>query len=192
QPGEVVYVPGGSGGGGSMVVQMAKAVGARGATAAGSPERVELWKRLRAGLALDYQKEDNPARVRAFAPQGLHAWYGTQRGPNLEVAIPLLRKHGRMVLMAGRTAKPVLPLGAFYPRNCALFGFAMFNATPEQQRRCAADMIRWIEEGQLKAIVGRAFPLEAAVAAERFLEDHTLKGAGSLVGKGVIEVGNGP
>ncbi len=60
--------------------------------------------------------------------------------------------------MAGRTAKPVLPLGAFYPRNCAIFGFAMFNATPDQQRRCADDIIRWIEEGQLKPIVGRDLP----------------------------------
>ena len=43
--GEVVYVPGGTGGVGSMVVQMAKAKGARVATAAGSPERVELCRR---------------------------------------------------------------------------------------------------------------------------------------------------
>ena len=52
-----------------------------------------------------------------------------------------------MILIAGRAAKPVLPLGAFYPRNCAIFGFAMFNATPDEQRRCADDMVRWIEEG---------------------------------------------
>ena len=38
KPGELVYVPGGTGGVGSMVVQMAKAAGARVATAAGSPE----------------------------------------------------------------------------------------------------------------------------------------------------------
>jgi NADPH2:quinone reductase len=64
----------------------------------------------------------------------------------------------------------------------------MFNATAEQQRRCAADIIRWIEEGQLKAIVGRSFPLAAAADAERFLEDNTLKGAGTLAGKVVISV----
>jgi NADPH:quinone reductase len=62
----------------------------------------------------------------------------------------------------------------------------VFNATPEQQRRCAVDMIRWIEEGQLKAIVGRSFPLSAAVDAHRFLEENALKGAGSLIGKIVL------
>ncbi len=184
--GEVVYVPGGSGGVGSMAVQMAKAVGARVATAAGSPEKLELCRRLGADLALNYKTDDIPSRLREFSPEGIDVWYETQREPNLEVSIPLLRKHGRMILMAGRAAKPALPLGAFYPRNCALFGFAMFNATPEQQRRCADAMIHWIEEGQLKPLVGRTFPLACAADAQRFLEDNTLKGAGSLSGKVVL------
>ncbi len=189
QPGEVVYVPGGTGGVGSMVVQMAKAAGARVATAAGSPEKLEICRRLGADLALNYKTDDIPGRLREFSPEGIDVWYETRREPDLEVSIPLLRKHGRMILMAGRTAKPPLPLGAFYPRNCALFGFAMFNATPDQQRRCADDMIRWVEEGRLKTIVGRTFPLSAAAEAQRFLEENTLKGAGSLTGKVVISVG---
>jgi NADPH:quinone reductase len=186
--GEIVYVPGGSGGVGSMVVQMAKAAGARVATAAGSPEKLELCRRLGADLALNYKTDDIPGRLREFSPEGIDVWYETYREPNLEVSIPLLRKQGRMILMAGRAAKPVLPLGAFYPRNCAIFGFAVFNATPDQQRRCSEDIIRWIEEGQLKPLVGRTFPLSAAVEAERFLEENSVKGAGSLSGKVVITI----
>jgi NADPH2:quinone reductase len=186
--GEIVYVPGGSGGVGSMVVQMAKAAGARVATAAGSPEKLDLCRRLGADLALNYKSDDIPGRLREFSPEGIDVWYETYREPNLEVSIPLLRKQGRMILMAGRAAKPVLPLGAFYPRNCAIFGFAMFNAPPDLQRRCAEDIIRWIEEGQLKPLVGRTFPLAAAADAERFLEENSLKGAGSLSGKVVITV----
>jgi hypothetical protein len=37
-------------------------------------------------------------------------------------------------------------------------------------------------------LVGRTFPLFAAAEAERFLEDKTLKGAGSLTGKVVITI----
>jgi NADPH:quinone reductase len=186
--GELVYIPGGTGGVGSMVVQMAKAVGARVATAAGSPERVEYCKRLGADLALNYKTDDIPARLREFAPEGIDVWFETQREPNLEVSIPLLRKHGRLLLVAGRTAKPVLPMGAFYPRNCAIFGYAMFNSSPIEQRRCADDMVRWIEEGVLKPIVGRTFPLSAAKEAVQFLEENSLKGAGALIGKVVITI----
>jgi NADPH2:quinone reductase len=186
--GEAVYVPGGSGGVGSMVVQMAKAKGARVATAAGSPERIELCRRLGADLALNYKTDDIPAQLREFSPEGIDVWFETQREPNLEIAIPLLRKHGRMILIAGRAARPALPLGAFYPRNCALFGFAMFNATPDEQRHCAAEMNRLIEKGLLKPLVGRAFPLSAAADAHRFLEANAVHGAGSLTGKVIIAI----
>jgi NADPH2:quinone reductase len=184
--GEAVYVPGGAGGVGSMVVQMAKATGAKVATSAGSPERMELCKSLGADLVLNYKADDLATGLREFAPDGYDVWYETQREPNLEVSIPLLRKRGRMILMAGRAAKPALPLGAFYPRNCALFGFAMFNALPEEQETCARDIIRWVEEGVLRPNVGRSFPLAAAVEAEKFLEANTIHGAGTLSGKVVI------
>src|SRR6185437_12007943 len=81
--GETVYIPGGSGGVGSMVVQMAKAVGARVATSAGSPEKVELCKGLGDDLALDYKLDDVPARLCEFAPEGIDVWYETLREPNL-------------------------------------------------------------------------------------------------------------
>lgn len=186
--GETVYVPGGTGGVGSMVVQMAKAVGARVATSAGSPERVEVCKNLGADLVMNYKTDDLPSNLLAFAPEGVDVWYETQREPDLATSIPLLRKRGRMVLMAGRTAAPTLPLGSFYPRDCSLLGFAVFNASAEVQRRCASDMIRWIEEGLLKPLVGRAFPLEAAADAERLLEQNTIGKAGTLSGKVVILV----
>jgi NADPH2:quinone reductase len=186
--GETVYVPGGSGGVGSMVVQMAKAAGAKVATSAGSPERVASCREIGADLALDYKTDDVPARLREFAPDGIDVWYETQREPDLEVSIPLLRKFGRMVLIAGRAAKPALPMGSFYPRNCSLLGFAMFNASADDQRRCADDINRWAAEGRLKPIVGRKFPLAEAAEAERFLEANTTHGAGSLTGKVVIAI----
>jgi NADPH2:quinone reductase len=185
---EFVYVPGGSGGVGSMVIQMARAAGARVATSAGSPERVELCRSLGADLALNYKTDDIPARLREFAAEGLDVWFETQREPNLEVTIPLLRKRGRMIVIAGRQARPVLPLGVFYPRDCALLGYAMFNASPAEQRRCAEDINRWVEAGKLKPLIGRVFPLAEAAEAERFLAQNALQMAGTLVGKVVIKI----
>ena len=189
QNGETIYVPGGSGGVGSMVVQMAKAVGARVATSAGSPDRVELCRTLGADLALNYKTDDIPTQLREFAPDGVDVWYETQRDPNFEVSIPLLRKHGRMVVIAGRSAKPILPLGSFYSRDCSLLGFAMFNATPEEQRHAADEIARWAAAGQLKPQIGRTFPLDAAAEAQALLEANSMGGAGTLAGKVVLQIG---
>ncbi|MDX2035462.1 MAG: NADPH:quinone reductase [Isosphaeraceae bacterium] len=190
--GETVYISGGSGGVGSIVIQMAKAAGARVATTAGSLERVEFCRRLGADLALNYKTDDVPVALREFAESGIDVWFETQREPNLEVAIPLLRKRGRMIVMAGRTAKPILPLGQFYPRDCSLLGFAMFNASPEEQRRCADDIVRLLADGSVRPHIGRVFPLEQAADAQRLLEENTLGFAGTLSGKVVVEIGTKP
>jgi NADPH:quinone reductase len=186
--GETVYVPGGTGGVGSMVVQMAKAVGAKVATSAGSPEKVELCKTLGADLALNYKLDDIPTRLREFSPEGIDVWYESTRDPNLEVNVPLLRKRGRMIVIAGRAAKPVLPFGSFYPRDCSILGFAMFNALPEDQRRSAEDIAKWVEAGQLKTLIGKTFPLAEAAQAHKFLEDCSIHGTSQVVGKVVIEI----
>ena len=186
--GETVYVPGGTGGVGSMVIQMAKAAGARVATSAGSEEKLALCRSLGADMAFNYKSDDIPAALREFSPEGIDVWYETQRDPNLAVSIPLLRKRGRMILIAGRVATPALPLGSFYPRDCSLLGFAMFNATADEQRRCAEDIVRWATEGKLRAHVGKVFQLAEAAEAERFLEQNSVGGAGTLSGKVVIAI----
>ena len=186
--GETVYVPGGTGGTGSMVVQMARAVGARVATSSGSPERAEQARSLGADLALNYKTDDIPARLREFAPDGLDVWYENQREPNFEVAIPLLKMRGRMVVIAGRQAKPAFPVGAFYTKDCAIHGLAMFNSSPDEQRRSAEDVNRWVAAGQLRTVIGRSFPLEGAAEAQKLLEANTTGGAGTMTGKVVVEI----
>jgi NADPH:quinone reductase len=186
--GETVYIPGGSGGVGSMVVQMAKAAGARVATSAGSPEKLEFCKALGADLALNYKTDDIPARLREFAPEGIDVWFETTRDPNLEVNIPLLRKRGRMLIIAGRAAKPPLPFGSFYPRDCSILGYAMFNASPDEQSACAAEIAKFAEMGLIKTPIGKTFPLAEAAQAHKFFEESTVHGSGKLIGKVVIEI----
>src|SRR6476620_7820700 len=53
--GEPVFVNGGTGGVGSTVVQMAKAVGAKAVTTAGTPEKVKQARDLGADLAINYK-----------------------------------------------------------------------------------------------------------------------------------------
>ena len=77
-------------------------------------------------------------------------------------------------------------MGPFYVKGLSLYGFAMFNAPPDEQRRCAEDLNRWLAEGKVRVPIGRTFALAEAAAAHRFLEENTLQKAGTLLGKVVV------
>jgi NADPH2:quinone reductase len=185
--GETLFVNGGSGGVGSCVVQMAKTVGARVVTTAGSEEKCEICRQLGADVALNYKTDDIDAAVRQFSPQGVNVWFETLREQDLERAVGLLAFRGRLILMAGRDARPPFPVGPFYVKDCAMHGFAMFNAAPDEQRRASEDINRWLSEGKLRARIGRVMKLAETAAAHRLQEENTLHKSGTLAGKIVLE-----
>lgn len=185
--GDVLFVNGGTGGVGSCVVQMAKALGAQVITTAGSDQKVAECRRLGADRAINYKTEDVEAAIKEFAPAGVNVWWETLREPNFERTIPLLALRGRMVIMAGRDARPVFPVGPFYVKDCRLFGFAMFNSPAAEQRQAAAQINAWLAAGQLQARVDRVLPLSQAVEAHRLQEANTLHKAGTLAGKIVLK-----
>jgi NADPH2:quinone reductase len=187
QPSEILFVNGGTGGVGSAVVQIAKALGARVITTAGTDEKVSECRKLGADLALNYKTEDVDAKIREFAPNGVNVWWETLREPNFERTIPLLAMRGRMIVMAGRDAKPVFPVGPFYVKDCALNGFAMFNAPADAQRTCAEEINRWLAEGKLRARIDRVMPLAQVVEAHRLQEESTIGKKGTLAGKIVLK-----
>lgn len=187
QPGEILFVNGGTGGVGSSVVQMAKIMGAKVITTAGSDEKVSECRKLGADLALNYKADDVDAKIKEFAPNGVNVWWETLREPNFERAVPLLAMRGRMVVMAGRDAKPTFPVGPFYVKDCALHGFAMFNAPADEQRACAEEINRWMSEGKLRAKIDRVLPLSQAAEAHRLQEESTVGKKSTLAGKIILK-----
>lgn len=186
QAGEIVFVNGGTGGVGSMVVQMAKAVGAQVIATVGSEEKANLCRQWGADLVLNYKTDDVPARIKEFSGAGVHVWFETQREPDYDRMVELTRLRGRLVVIAGRQARPAFPHGPFYVKDLTLYGYAMFNATPEEQRRCAEDINRWLAEKKLHVPIGRIFKFSQAAEAHRLQEENTLHRAGTLTGKIVL------
>jgi len=185
--GETVFVNGGTGGVGSMVVQMAKATNAAVIATVGSAEKAELAKSLGADLVLNYKTDDIPAMVRDFTRgAGVNLWYETQPPTDLIRTIDLMAPFGRIVVMAGRSATPVFPNGPFYVKGLTLSGFAMFNIPADAQRHCADAMMAWMESGKLRPAIGARFPLSEAARAHRLQEENTLGKAGTLSGKIVV------
>jgi NADPH:quinone reductase len=185
--GETIFVRGGAGGVGSMVIQMAKSLGAIVIATAGGPEKAQRCRQLGADHVIDYRSADIGASVSEFAPDGVNVFWETLRDPDFDLAVNCIADNGRIVLMAGRTARPEFPVGPFYVKGCSLFGFVMFKAPAETQRGCAQDMNHWFSSGQLKAVIDRVLPLEQAAEAHRLQEAHTVNKQSSLTGKIVLK-----
>ncbi|MEX2140353.1 MAG: NADPH:quinone reductase [Pirellulales bacterium] len=186
QRGETLFVNGGSGGVGSMVVQMAKILGARVVTTAGSDAKTERCRALGADHVINYKTQDALAETKRFAPEGVNVYWETLREPDFERTTEMLAERGRMILMAGRDARPTFPVGPFYVKGCSLHGFVMFKATPAEQRSCAEDLNRWLAAGQLKAPIDRILPLSETAAAHKLQEENTVGKKGTLAGKIVL------
>ncbi len=122
QAGETVFVQGGTGGVGSMVVQMAKAVGARAIATVGSSDNAKVCQSLGADLVINYKTDDIPAAVKSFTNgQGVNVWFETQSEHDLVRTVDLTAKRGRIIVMAGRQAQPPFPVGPFlHARHVAL------------------------------------------------------------------------
>lgn len=186
QAGESLFVHGGTGGVGSMVVQMAKAAGARVMTTGGSDEKVARCRELGADVAVNYRTEDVAAAVARFAPDGVNVFWETLREPDFDRIVNCLAHRGRIVLMAGRDARPPFPVGPFYVKECSLHGLVMFKASADEMHVCAEQINRWLDAGLLKAQIGQVLPLSQAALAHRLQEENTLQKAGSLAGKIVL------
>ena len=189
RPGEVVFVNGGAGGVGSCVVQLAKATGAFVVTTGGSDASLAQCKKLGADLAMDYRAPNLDDQLRAFSlPHGgIQLWFETQREPTLDRTISLMAPRGRIVLMAGRQARPELPVGPFYVKDLRLIGFAMFNGTPEEQRAAGDGLNALFELNRWRPQIGQTLPLSEAAAAHKLQEDNTLNKQGTLRGKIVLQ-----
>jgi NADPH2:quinone reductase len=186
--GEILFVNGGTGGVGHAVIQLAKSIGAKVITTVGSEAKAKQARDSGADLVLDYHSASLDDEIREFAKRnsGVNVWFETQREPTLERTIGLMAKRGRIIVMAGRDARPEFPLGKFYTNDLSLHGFAMFNATPEEQAACAKTINVLYEAGGWRPNFGKVLPLSEAAAAHRLQEENTLGGKGTLTGKIVL------
>jgi NADPH2:quinone reductase len=184
---ETVFVNGGTGGVGSMVLQMTLAAGSKVIATVGNDEKAATCRGWGAKGLINYKTEDVAARVKELTGgQGVNVWFETYREPDFIRTVDLMASRGRIVVIAGRPARPVFPVGPFYVKGLSLFGYAMFNATADEQRRCADDINRWLSEHKLQPLIGKKMRLSETAAAHRLLEESTHTGGSELSGKIVL------
>ena len=119
--GETILVNGGSGAVGSTVIQMAKALGAQViATTSGAEKVGVLPLARRRPRARPRRRQRRRARAGRSSPTAPTSGGRPRASPTSTRPSPAWRRRGRLVLMAGRTARPELPVGPFYTKCCRM------------------------------------------------------------------------
>jgi NADPH:quinone reductase-like Zn-dependent oxidoreductase len=175
QPSETVLVLGAGSGVGSAAIQLARQIGCRVFTTAGSEEKRALGLALGAEVALDHRAEDWPKQIRAltdgagvdvvFEHIGLATWAGSLRS---------LARNGRLVTCGGTTGPTVeVQLPHLFMKNQSILGSTM------GPRSAFGPILAGLASGELRSVVDRVLPLSEVREAHRLLESREV--AGKLV-----------
>lgn len=183
--GSRVLVHGGSGGVGTVAIQVAKAAGAWVATTAGGPQRTAACAALGADLVVDHRAEDVVAAVTAAG--GVDVVLDVLGAGALRANLDVLRPGGRLVVIGmqqGRRGE--LDLDVLLARRLVVTGTMLRPRSLAEKAAIVADVREhvwpWLSDGRLRPVVGARFPLAQAAQAHRAME------AGEAFGKVLLVV----
>lgn len=174
-PGDTVFVGGAGGAVGSAVVQLAAGAGAR-VVATAAREDLRWCSGCGATEAIPYDADDLDDRVRGAAPGGIDIWWEASGRHDFGRTLPLLRRGGRVVVMAGLDAAPTLPVGQLYLRDASLRGFAISNASVADLAAAARLVNARLATGGLRVRVGATYRIADAAKAHEALESGAVRG----------------
>ncbi len=166
QRGQKVLINGASGGIGSMAVQLAKHFGAEVTGVCGTP-RLEFVKSLGADKVIDYTKEDF-----------------TQNGETYDLIFDILGRSSFSKIKRSLKPNGIYLLASFKMK--ALLQMLWTSITGSKQKvictfanETAESLVfvkGLVEEGKVKAIVDKSFPMEQAAEAHRYVEQGHKQG----------------
>lgn len=187
RPGETFLVHGGSSGIGTMAIQLAKAVGARVAVTAGSPEKLARCAELGADILINYREQDFVEELREnTAGAGADVILDLMGAKYLDRNVQALAVNGRLAIIGLQGgAKGELNLGALLTKRAAVTATSL-RGRPLHEKAAIVAAVRehvWplIDGGVVRPVVDRALPMADAAEAHRVLESSTHIGKVLLV-----------
>ncbi|MEN3274287.1 MAG: NADPH:quinone reductase [Massilia sp.] len=185
---ETLLVQGGTSGIGVTAIQLAAALGHRVFATAGSDEKCRACEELGAERGINYREEDFAAVVKSLTNgKGVDVVLDMVAGDYVAREIDCLADDGRIALIALLGgAKANVDLGQVLRRRLTISGSTL-RPRPVAFKAAIAQNLRervWplIEQGRIKPVIHKVFPLEEAAAAHALMESST------HVGKIVLQV----
>ena len=177
--GETLLVQGGSSGIGVTAIQMARALGHRVLATAGTDDKARACEALGAERCINYKTEDFVAEVkRLTGGRGADVILDMVAGDYVPREVRCLADDGRLVVIAllgGATAQ--VPLDQILVRRLTITGSTL-RPRPVAFKSAIAAALRariWplIENGSIRPVIHRTFPLDEAAEAHRLMESNT-------------------
>src|SRR5438876_2064744 len=175
KPGETVLIHGASGGVGTAAVQLARARGLRVFGTAGSDEGRKLARDQGAHEVFDHRAPDHLEQVmNATSGRGVDVIVELLANVNLAKDLTILARNGRVAVIGNRGRVEIDPRDAMQ-RDADIRGMALPNTPPEELARIHAALVAGLENGTLRPVIGKEFPLvEAAQAHGAVMEPGAL------------------
>lgn len=180
-PGESVVVHAAAGGVGSLAVQLAKPLGAgRVIATASSPQKRELALELGADAAIDAAPDGMKERIEeANGGAKVDVVLEMAGGEVFEQSLAALAPFGRLVAygIASQEANQV-QTGALMRKSRAVVGFWLMHCLgrPEMVDQALGDLFARVGRGELRAVVGRTYPMSEAAQAQTDLQQRRTTG----------------
>jgi NADPH2:quinone reductase len=179
--GERALVHAAAGGVGLLLVQMARAIGARVIGTASSEEKAQLAREAGADAVIVFTQQDFESEVkRLTGGKGVDVVYDGVGKATFEKNLNVLRPRGMLVLY-GMSSGPVPPVdpaklsekGSLYMARTTL---AHFTATREELLARTGALFAMIGDGKLKVRIAKTYPLAEAPQAHRDMESRKIAG----------------
>ncbi|MFE6306512.1 zinc-binding dehydrogenase [Nocardiopsis sp. NPDC057823] len=183
--GETVAVVGAGGNVGGAAVALAVDAGAR-VVAVASAHDADYCAKLGADAVVDRAAPDVHRRLARLCPDGVDVYVDAAGRNEVDHALGVLARRGRIVLLAGMRTRAVIPVGDLYLLDRTVTGFAISQASTGELARAVADLGPLIADGRLRPREVEVLPLEAAAEAHRAVETGRARGR-----RFVLRVGEG-
>jgi len=181
KPGDTCLVHAAAGGVGLLLVQMAKAKGARVFGTVSTDEKAALAREAGADEVILYTREDFLEAVQNHTDgRGVDVVYDAVGQATAEKSLDSLAARGMMVFygQASGPVPPIDPLTLSQKGSLFLTRPVLFHYIPDRPSLEArsADVLGAVASGRLKVRIGQTFPLAEAAEAHRALEGRKTTG----------------
>lgn len=183
--GEHCLIHGGSGGIGTMAIQLARQIGAVVYTTAGTDEKCEYCQDLGAEVTINYRTVDFVEAIKLittdFGRTGVDVILDMVGGDYLQRNLTCLANNGRLLQIAMQNgSKTTIDLSPVLLKSLTLRGSVMRPRTVSEKAAIARQLEMivwpWLEQGRIKVVIDSVFPLERADKAHERMEQNLHKG----------------